>query len=241
MKAVLAEMLVKGAAKLGVALGEKEVTLYFKYLELLLEWNEEINLTTINNPEEIVVKHFLDSLSLFPYLPKKTDIRFLDVGTGAGFPGVPIKIANPKINVVLLDSLNKRVVFLKSLISELKLNGITIIHGRAEDIGHQAGFRESFDVVASRAVARLSVLAELCIPFVRVGGIFVAYKSRKAAEEIAEAKVALETMGGKLSSMVEIKLPGIEDRRNLVIIEKEKPTLGKYPRKAGIPEKRPLR
>ena len=240
METTLEELLVKGAAGFGVHFGENEVTLYFKYLRQLLEWNEKVNLTAIKAPDEIVIKHFLDSISLLPYLQQKEKIRLLDVGSGAGFPGVPLKIANPEIDVVLLDSLKKRILFLDSLITELNLKGVTTVHGRAEDYGHCKGYREGFNVVTSRAVAKLSVLAELCLPFVRVGGVFAAYKGPRGKEELIEAENALKILGGKLTRLVEISLPQTDETRMLIIIRKEKATPQKYPRKAGTPEKKPL-
>lgn len=240
METTLEELLVMGAAGFGVHLGKNEATLYFKYLHQLLEWNEKVNLTAIKAPDEIIIKHFLDSISLLPYIQQKDKIRLLDVGSGAGFPGVPLKIANPEIDVVLLDSLKKRILFLDSLITELNLNGVTTVHGRAEDYGHYKGYREGFNVVTSRAVAKLSVLAELCLPFVRIGGVFAAYKGPRGKEEIIEAENALKILGGKLTKMTEINLPGLEDKRILIIVVKEKKTPDKYPRKAGTPERNPL-
>ncbi len=233
-------LLVRGAAELSVSLGEEDVKLYLKYLDSLLEWNQKINLTAIKDPEEIIIKHFLDSISVLPYITHNTEIKLLDVGTGAGFPGVPVKISSSGINVVLLDSLNKRITFLNNLIGELNLSGITTVHGRAEDFAHKEDFRECFDVVVSRAVSKLSVLAELCLPFVKIGGKFIAYKGPKVSEELAEAEIAIKTLGGGQARVIDITLPDIEDKRNLVIIDKDKPTPPKYPRKAGTPEKKPL-
>jgi len=240
MESILADKLRNGAAQLGLTLGDKEVKLYLKYLESLIIWNEKFNLTAIREPDEILVKHFLDSMAVLPYIKEKFNLRLLDVGTGAGFPGIPVKIVRPEIDVVLLDSLNKRINFLNHLISELQLKQITCIHGRAEDYGRQEEYREAFDLVTSRAVARLSVLAELCLPFVKVGGVFIAYKGPKSREEIEEARGALNILGGELTRHVEVKLPGIEEVRSLLFISKERPTSDKYPRKAGLPEKKPL-
>lgn len=241
MESILAEKLKNGAAQLELTIGDDEVTLYLKYLKILIAWNEKFNLTAIREPDEIIVKHFLDSMAILPYLREKLNLRLLDAGTGAGFPGVPVKIARPEIDVVLLDSLNKRINFLNHLITELQLKQITCIHGRAEDYGRQEEYREAFDLVTSRAVARLSVLAELCLPFVKVGGLFIAYKGPKSGEEIEEAQGALNILGGKLTRHVEVRLPGNEEVRSLLFISKEKPTSDKYPRKAGLPQKKPLR
>ena len=234
------DLLVKGAADLGVSLGENEVILYDKYIDILLEWNSKVNLTAITDTDEIIVKHFLDSLAVLGNIPLGNCSSLLDIGTGAGFPGVPIKIADQKINVVLLDSLNKRVSFLRHLIAELNLQEISALHGRAEDYGRDKDYRGKFDLVVSRAVAKMSVLAELCLPFVKVGGLFVAYKGPKAEEEVIEAEHALTLLGAKVVNLDKVKLPETEDERVLVIISKETDTPEKYPRKAGIPEKRPL-
>lgn len=231
---------IQGAASVGVKVSHEQASLFGKYLNLLLDWNQKINLTAITDPEEVVVKHFIDSVVLVPYLNKYSSLSVLDVGTGAGFPGIPLKIVLPEINVVLLDSLNKRVLFLENVIKELDLRDISAVHGRAEDFGKQPGYREAFDIVTSRAVAKLSVLSELCMPFVKVGGKFVSYKGAKAEEEIKEAKNAVNILGGVVSDLTEISLPGMEDKRALVFIEKKKATPEKYPRKAGTPEKKPL-
>ncbi len=240
MDSSLEKLLLQGAASLGVNLGENEVRLYFQYLKSLLEWNEKFNLTAITEPREVVVKHFLDSLSIFPYLKKDGGKRLLDVGTGAGFPGIPLKITVPEMEVVLMDSLNKRVTFLNRIIKELGLSGITAVHRRAEDAGRRENYRESFDMVVSRAVARLSVLLEICIPFLKVGGTFVAYKGPKVGEELEEAGNALKIMNARVMRREEVALPGLDEQRTLVFIEKRGPTPEKYPRKAGMPEKRPL-
>lgn len=237
----LAEQLKTGAARMGVPLNENEVALYLSYLQILCEWNEKFNLTAIKEPGEIIVKHFLDSIAVIPYLEEQCSIRLLDVGTGAGFPGVPLKILRPEYEVVLLDSLKKRVSFLNHLIAELGLDNITCVHGRAEDYGRLAAYRESFDIVVSRAVARLSVLAELCLPLVKVGGELVAYKGPRSSEEIEESRGALKILGGMLERHIEVKLPGLEDERSLLFIRKEKSTPEKYPRKPGVPEKKPLK
>lgn len=234
------DLLIKGAADLGVNLGENEVILYGKYIDILLEWNSKVNLTAITDTDEIIVKHFLDSLAVLGNLPIGNCRSLLDIGTGAGFPGVPIKIANQKIKVVLLDSLNKRVSFLRHLIAELNLQEISALHGRAEDYARDQDYRGKFDLVVSRAVAKMSVLAELCLPFVKIGGLFVAYKGPKAEEEVIEAEYALTLLGAKVVNLEKVKLPETEDERVLVIISKENETPEKYPRKAGIPEKRPL-
>lgn len=240
MNTATTQKIIESADLVGVQIGEKEAVSFEKYLQLLLEWNNKMNLTAITDPDEIVIKHFIDSIVLVPHLKKKTNISILDVGTGAGFPGIPLKILLPEINVVLLDSLNKRVSFLQTVIDELGLQGISAVHGRAEDFGRQPRFRESYDIVVSRAVARLSVLAELCLPFVKMGGSFVSYKGAKVDEELKEAKNAIKLLGGGEFNQIEVNLPGLDDKRALVFIEKNHRTPDKYPRKAGMPEKKPL-
>jgi len=236
----LEELLVNGAATLGVELDKNKASLYLKYMGFLLAWNEKFNLTAIREPREIVIKHFLDSISALPYLQSNSNLRLIDIGSGAGFPGVPLKIANPGLDVVMLDSLSKRVSFLNSLTNELNLKGISAVHGRAEEFGRMETFREGFDIAVSRAVAGLSVLAELCIPFVRVSGIFLAYKGPGAGEEVERGEHAVITLGGRIAREIEVELPGSAEKRVLVVINKESNTPEKYPRKAGIPEKRPL-
>ena len=240
MDVLTEEILISGAAELGVNLEQNEVILFAQYMDLLLEWNQKMNLTAIRTPGEIVVKHFLDSIAVLPHLTSGENTKVLDIGTGAGFPGVPMKIIKPNMVMVLLDSLGKRITFLDALIMELGLTGITTLLGRAEDLARTQGYRESFDVVTSRAVAKLSVLSELCLPFLKIGGLFVAYKGPKTGEELPEAQKALAILGGRLAKVVEINLPGTIEKRNLVFIEKHRSTPEKYPRKAGTPEKKPL-
>ncbi len=240
MDEFLAQKIIETAELVGVKVGMKEATDFLTYLNLLLDWNQRMNLTAITDPEEIVVKHFIDSLALVPHLKEYPTLSILDVGTGAGFPGIPLKIVLPHINVVLLDSLKKRVLFLDAVIGELGLKGISAVHGRAEDFGKQPDYREAFDIVTSRAVAKLSVLSELCIPFVKVGGNFISYKGAKADEEINEAQNAINVLGGAKLIRVEVILPGLEDKRALIFVTKKDHTPEKYPRKAGMPEKKPL-
>jgi 16S rRNA (guanine527-N7)-methyltransferase len=233
--------LLEGAKIYGIELNDTQVEQFIKYKDLLKEWNEKINLTAITEDEGIIKKHFIDSISILSSGIVKGNISVIDVGTGAGFPGIPIKIIMPSVRVVLLDSLNKRVNFLNTVISELGLSGIDTVHGRAEDFAKKESFRESFDVATARAVANLAVLSEYCIPYVKVGGHFIAMKGPAAQEELSESKNAIGTLGGKFSRIVETKIPEEELKHNLVIVEKISKTLDKYPRKAGQIEKKPIK
>lgn len=232
------ELLTAGLRELGVAECPSAADNLLRYSEILREKNKIMNLTAITDPTEIVTRHFLDCAALAPYMPQ--DGRVLDVGTGAGFPGIPLKIAFPEVEVVLLDSLNKRVKFLNEVIGQLGLSKITAIHGRAEDFARQKEYREQFDLVVSRAVANLSSLSEYCLPYVKVGGRFVSYKSGKLNEELVAAQKAIHVLGGEAKEPVYFQLTGTEDERSFVCIEKGKATPKKYPRKAGTPAKEPI-
>lgn len=230
----------KGLQELGLTLTELQMNQFLRYYELLVEWNKVMNLTAITDFHEVVIKHFIDSLSLVKVrIPEKE--RLLDMGTGAGFPGIPLKIAFPELQVVLLDSLNKRISFLETVIEELKLQKISAFHGRAEDFGHKEGFRESFDLCVSRAVAKLSILSEYCVPYVKTGGYFIPYKSGKIEEELLEAERAVQILGASIEGCEEFLLPGTEIERSFVLIHKRKKTPGQYPRTAGKPTKEPLK
>lgn len=226
----------------GVELSEKQLCQFNRYYELLIEWNEKINLTALTKPFDVAVKHFIDSLSL---VKSMTDVdgkrlRLIDVGTGAGFPGLPLKIFFPQLQVTLLDSLNKRLKFLKTIIDELELNGVELVHGRAEEIAHSTKYRERYDYATARAVARLNILCELCLPFVKKGGYFLAQKGAAAGEELIEAKNALNVLGGEIVQCIDVKLPQLVDVRTVIVVEKRYNTPVNYPRKAGIPERKPL-
>lgn len=221
-----------------VDLNSEKIDKFNKYMELVLDWNNKINLTAIKNEDEFVLKHFIDSLTVKDLI--KDGSKVIDVGTGAGFPGIPLKIYNDSLNITLLDSLNKRVNFLDLVIKELNLNNISAIHGRAEDIAHLSNYRENFDVAISRAVAQLNVLVEYLLPFIRVGGICICMKGPNASEEIENSKRAIELLGGKIESVNKIFLPESDFERNIVVIKKIKNTNFKYPRKAGMPSKEPL-
>jgi len=237
MQEELKALLVEGAEKFGVTLDEGQVGTFFRYAGLLKEWNEKINLTSIEEDRDIVIKHFIDSLSIMPYL--KPSGSLIDVGTGAGFPGIPVKIASNKVDVVLLDSLEKRINFLNTVISATGITGIKAVHGRAEDFGKIDVYRERFDISVARAVASLPILLEYCLPFVKVGGIFIAMKGSNA-EEIGNSKKALDILGGEIEKVEQFSLPFDDIRRSIIIIKKLRHTPTKYPRKAGKPSKEPL-
>ncbi|RKM54923.1 16S rRNA (guanine(527)-N(7))-methyltransferase RsmG [Butyrivibrio sp. X503] len=232
---------------LGVELSDKQLTQFDKYYELLIKWNEVMNLTAIIEFDSVCKLHFVDSISAYKYFDfSKEKYSLIDVGTGAGFPGIPLKIVFPKLKITLLDSLNKRLNFLNDVIDELGLNdegSIVTLHGRAEDyssFGNKDSLRETFDIAVSRAVANLSTLSEYCLPYVKVGGRFIAYKSEKAGEELSKAKGAIHLLGGKLIDSPEFVLPDSDYSRTICIIEKREKTSKQYPRKAGVPSKKPL-
>lgn len=229
------------ASALGIDLSEKQLEQFKKYYDMLIEKNKVMNLTAITQWEEVIDKHFIDSISLIKATDVSGDKYVLDLGCGAGFPGIPLKIAFPNLKIVLLDSLNKRILFLKEVIEELGLENIEALHGRAEDYARKPEYREQFDYCVSRAVANLTSLSEYCIPYVKEGGSFISYKSGKVKEEVKEVKKALYLLGGKMEDMISFKLPETDMERNFVIIKKEKKTPKKYPRKAGIPTKEPLK
>lgn len=232
-----------GLEELGIVLSERQIGQFYQYYELLIEWNKVMNLTAITELDDVVVKHFLDSLSFVKAVPDraKLEATMIDVGTGAGFPGIPLKIAFPGLQVTLLDSLNKRVKFLDEVIHQLGLEGISTVHGRAEDFGRDGAYREQYDYAVSRAVANIATLSEYCMPFVKVGGVFVSYKSGKIDEELESGKKAVHLLGGKVSEVVKFQLGGTEVERAFVVIEKREATAKRYPRKAGMPTKEPLR
>ncbi len=211
-----------------------------RYYELLIEWNNKFNLTAITDKDEVWLKHFEDSLSIDRILDMNKIESVIDIGTGAGFPGIPLKIVYPQIRLTLLDSLDKRIRFLTEVINELGLEDVTALHGRAEDYGQDEEHREKYDLCVSRAVAALPVLTELCVPFVKVGGCFVAYKSEKAEEEMKAAGKATETLGSKIGSAESFTLSGGEYGRTLIKIDKCENTPNKYPRRAGLPSKKPI-
>ncbi len=215
---------------------------FLAYFQLLIEWNAKMNLTGITEFYEVCDKHFLDSIAMCQVydFTRKEEISLIDVGTGAGFPGIPLKIMFPELKLTLLDSLQKRIRFLDAVVSTLDLANVELIHGRAEDIARDDVYREKFDVATSRAVANLSSLSEICLPFVKNQGVFISYKTEKAEEEIINSIHALELLNGKIDDVIFYVLPNTELSRSLVVIHKEGLTKNKYPRKAGVPFKKPL-
>ena len=227
-------------ADFGFPLTDRQKEQYERYFELLVEWNEKINLTAITEKDEVYIKHFYDSIApILQGLIENQPIRLLDIGAGAGFPSLPMKILFPELDVTIIDSLNKRINFLHLLAEELGLSGVHFYHGRAEDFAQDKAFRAQFDIVTARAVARMQVLSELTIPYLKVGGRLLALKASNAPEELEEAKNALNLLFSKVEDNLQYELPN-GDPRFITLVEKKKETPNKYPRKAGMPNKRPL-
>ena len=224
----------------GLELSNDKCLLFDKYYELLVEWNKVMNLTGITEYEEVNEKHFVDSLSIVKAIDIGKIETVIDIGTGAGFPGIPLKIAFPHLKVTLLDSLNKRIKFLDTVIEELDLKDIHTIHGRAEDYAKDAAYREKYDLCVSRAVANLATLSEYCLPYVKVGGMFIPYKSGEIDKEVKGSKKAVKVLGGEIEDVVKFELPGTDIGRSFVKIHKVKNTAKKYPRKAGMPSREPI-
>lgn len=228
-------------AEKGVVLSERQMEQYEQYYKLLVEWNEKINLTAITEQDDVYLKHFYDSVTLGFHMDAfQEEIHLCDVGAGAGFPSIPLKIAFPQINVTIVDSLNKRIQFLELLIKTLGLEGVSCYHDRAETFGQNKTFRESFDLVTARAVARMSVLSELCLPLVKKDGYFAAMKAASSQEELDDAKQAIALLGGKFEQDIAFELPKEAGERHIVLIKKTKETPKRYPRKPGTPNKQPL-
>jgi 16S rRNA (guanine527-N7)-methyltransferase len=234
------EELRRKAHLIGIELSDRQCEQFQMYYEYLVEMNKVMNLTGITEKEEVIDKHFIDSLALASKMDLTGDMEVLDLGTGAGFPGIPLKIAFPNLKITLLDSLNKRIKFLNDVIEQLELQDITAIHGRAEEYAKKGKLREQFDLCVSRAVANLSSLSEYCIPYLKKGGYFVSYKSGNIEEELLNAKNAIAILGAKLERVDEFVIPETEISRSFVVIKKTKETPNKYPRKAGLPSKSPL-
>ncbi len=228
------------AEQIQIELDEIQLERFEIFYKLVVEWNQKINLTAIIEPREFIIKHLIDSLTVWDNEKFSGVRKIIDVGTGAGFPGIPLKIFKPDTEIILLDSLSKRVEFLKKVVGELSLENVICIHGRAEDLAKQKDFREQFDLATVRAVARLNIIAEYCLPFVKIGGIFAAMKSKQFRDEIIEARPAIKILGGDKINFVEKNLPTLPDIRAVIYIEKKFSTPKKYPRNAGTPTKNPL-
>ena len=233
------ELLVNAAEKINIEIDKIQIEKFDLYMKLLLEWNQKINLTAIIEEKEIILKHFIDSLTCAKYI--NLGDKIIDVGAGAGFPGIPIKLVNTSVNsILLMDSLNKRIKFLKEIIDKLKLEGISAVHGRAEDMGNNYEYREKFDVVVARAVSKLSVLVEYCLPFAKIGGRMLSMKGGDVEEEVKQAQKAIRILGGEVVNIEKISLPFSEIRHSIVEIKKVNTTPRGYPRKAGMPDKEPI-
>ncbi|SHF03856.1 16S rRNA m(7)G-527 methyltransferase [Thermoanaerobacter uzonensis DSM 18761] len=240
MKNKSVDMLIEGAKEWGIFLEMFHVEHFQKYYALLLEWNQKMNLTAITEESEVVIKHFLDSLSAIKSEKIKGDEKIIDVGTGAGFPSIPLKIVFPKLKATLLDSSKKRIIFLEEVINKLDINEIELIHGRAEDIGKDIKFREQFDLSVARAVAPLNILLEYTLPFVKVDGYFIALKGREIKEEIKNSQKALKELKGRIEKIEEVKLPYSDILHHLIIIKKTDKCPTKYPRRANAIQRSPL-
>ncbi|QCR34332.1 16S rRNA (guanine(527)-N(7))-methyltransferase RsmG [Lysinibacillus sp. SGAir0095] len=234
------QQFIEALKEMGIELSDTQIGQFKKYFELLVEWNEKMNLTAITDLEGVYLKHFYDSISASFYFDFTKVESVCDVGAGAGFPSLPIKICFPHLNVTIVDSLNKRITFLNHLSDQLQLENVTFVHARAEEFGQNEKYREKFDVVTARAVARLSVLSELCIPLAKEGGYFVALKAAAGPEELKDAKKAISTLGASLKEEFSYLLPVEESDRTIYIFDKIKKTPKKYPRKPGVPNKTPI-
>ena len=223
-----------------LSLSEEQILKFTRYDALLVDWNERMNLTAITEPRDVAVKHMVDSLTAYDAALFSDAPTVIDIGTGAGFPGIPLKIFDPSIRLTLMDSLAKRLAFLEAVVEDLGLTGVTCVHARAEDAAHEPQRRERYDIAVSRAVARLPVLLEYTLPFVKKGGHLIALKGRTAEEEATDAKRALKLLGGRLETIRPVTLPGLSDKRAVLTITKIAPTPKAYPRKAGTPAKKPL-
>ncbi len=233
------EEMSKKSKILGVRFSVEQIEQFYKYMNLLIEWNEKMNLTAITEPKEIILKHFIDSITILKYIDDNS--KLVDVGTGAGFPGVPLSIMNPTLKITLVDSLNKRLIFLQEVVKELNLKNIEIVHARAEEFGQNKNYREKFDIATSRAVANLATLSEYLVPLVKIGGKIISMKASNAKEEINDAQKAIEVLGGKIEKIEEFDLPKSDIGRTIIIIDKNKCTPAIYPRKAGTPAKEPIK
>lgn len=235
------DMLNEACKSMGLSFDEEKYNKFIKYKDLVKEWNQKINLTAITDDEEMIKKHFIDSIKVFNCDYVKNAKSIIDIGTGGGFPGIPMKIVKEDSKMVLLDSLNKRINFLNEVINQLNLPNIKTIHGRAEDFAQTVEYRQRFDLAVSRAVANLTVLLEFCLPYVKVGGYFVALKGPAIEDEIKAAEVALKVLGGKIEEIIEVDIEDSDLKHNLLVVKKIKDTPKKYPRKAGMVTKNPIK
>ena len=224
--------------KLQIELNNEQIEKFYMYMNLLLEWNEKVNLTAITAPNEIITKHFVDSLTINSYIEEGSKV--IDIGTGAGFPGIPLKILRDDIEVLLLDSLNKRIIFLEEVINKLNLKKIKFIHARAEELGQDKNYREQYDMAVSRAVASVAVLAEFMLPYVKIGGACICMKGPKLEEELEQSKNAIKILGGRIDKIEKIILPNTDIERNILVIRKDTPTAVEFPRKMSKIKQNPL-
>ena len=231
-------LMIDYGKEINIVFTEEQLQKFYQYMNLLIEWNEKINLTAIVEPKEIILKHFIDSLTIIKYIELNKSV--IDIGTGAGFPGIPIKIMKEDLEITLLDSLNKRIHFLNEVIQKLELKNITAVHARIEEYAKNKQYREKFDVATSRAVANLTTLSEYMLPMVALKGMAICMKGSEISEEISKSKNSIKILGGEIVHIEEFTLPKSDYKRNLIMIEKTKQTPSKYPRKPGIPSKEPL-
>lgn len=234
------DTLIKGSQELKIELSREQKEEFTEFKNLLQDWNQKIDITTIIEDEEVDIKHFLDSLTLIGTELFNKEKKIIDIGTGGGFPGIPLKIYNKDLDITLMDSLNKRIVFLNDVIEKLNFQDIKAIHGRAEELGRQGDYREQYDICVSRAVARLNTLIEYCMPFVKVGGYFIAMKGPEFEEELEEAKNGIDTLGGSIIDSKRVKIPESDIEHSIIVIEKIRNAPKRYPRGGGKPRKRPL-
>ena len=232
------DLMIDYGKEISIVFTEEQLQKFYQYMNLLIEWNEKINLTAIVEPKEIILKHFIDSLTIIKYIEPNKSV--IDIGTGAGFPGIPVKIMREDLDITLLDSLNKRIHFLNEVIQKLELKNITAIHARIEEFAKNKQYREAFDVATSRAVANLTTLSEYMLPIVDLKGMAICMKGSEINEEVSKSKNSIKLLGGKIDKIEEFTLPKSDNGRNLILIKKERQTPGKYPRKPGIPSKEPL-
>ncbi|BAC15445.1 glucose-inhibited division protein B [Oceanobacillus iheyensis HTE831] len=234
------EQFVHALKEKGINLSEKQTEQFYIYFQELVEWNQKVNLTAITDQEEVYVKHFYDCVTAAFYHDFNQEISICDIGAGAGFPSIPLKIVFPQLKITIVDSLKKRITFLNHLATKLELSNVAFYHDRAENFGKNKTFRESFDIVTARAVARMSVLSELCLPLVKKNGVFIAMKGAQAKEELEVGKPAIELLGGEVEEIHTFSLPIEESERSIILISKKRQTPKKYPRKAGLPNKEPI-